>query len=714
MISFFKPSNNNFKVKINNLIKPSKKASIGQGTIEYLVILAVIVVVGLIVVGLASGFLDSSSQVITNTQGISTATSTGIVVREAILDTDGNAILSLQNNTGEEITLTKITIDGIDLNYNNKILPTNRLFFSLPNTNCSCLAGEKTKSCLYELYYTTRYGIEKKETIEVNLECVSTSQSNVATISPISQVDEEEIVQLQCEENEFEYNGECYSICVNNEVFFAGNGTQENPYAICSWEQLNEIRNYSSDNFILIKNLNENDAGYNTYASGTANSGNGWIPIEIFSGIFDGNNKTISDIIIYHYEGDYQIGFFENLSDANIINLNLEGNYSGYCKDGYAFGGIAAKGNGNIINVTFSGSLNSDNEVVGGLVGQFSGIIENSSNTATIDSLSYGVGGLVGEFSGTITNSYSNGTINGADTVGGLVGQIYEGTITSSYNNGAINGSSEWAQGIGGIAGFNSGAISSSHNTGDITSSGIFGVGGIAGSNSGSVNNVYNTGNVYALNSDNVGGIVGYNDSVDLNETYNTGNVTGKNYVGGLIGLAQSQIYINTSYNSGSINASNYAAGFIAMGGDTIIHNSYNSGNISGDSGVTGFISDAGHIEIINSYNSGSVSSSYSLVGFIYGGNPLIKNSFNVGAATGSPNYFIYYYSGTLENNFTNTTNCVEAGETYDASECAVNQTATDFYSVLHQVYNGNPAWDFTNTWTAVENGYPILKWTTE
>lgn len=89
-----------------------------QGTIEYLVILAIIVVVSLIVVSL---LLNSTTQAQGTTQGIEQlATSTAqLALSEALINEDGNYFLKIKNNTGNNATIQDIkigdnTITGLD------------------------------------------------------------------------------------------------------------------------------------------------------------------------------------------------------------------------------------------------------------------------------------------------------------------------------------------------------------------------------------------------------------------------------------------------------------------------------------------------------------------------------------------------------------------------------------------------------------------------
>lgn len=145
-----------------------------QGTIEYLVILAVVVVIGLLLVSLLSSFFTNSSNIskISNNT-FSATTSSGISVREVVTDLDGDSAIELQNVTADTITLEKIVVGESQKIFNKKILSGDKKTFSLVNLgdDCICKAGEKTKVCTYELYTISKNGLSKKDVVELNVNC---------------------------------------------------------------------------------------------------------------------------------------------------------------------------------------------------------------------------------------------------------------------------------------------------------------------------------------------------------------------------------------------------------------------------------------------------------------------------------------------------------------------------------------------------------------
>ena len=130
-----------------------------------------------------------------------------------------------------------------------------------------------------------------------------------------------------------------------------------------------------------------------------------------FTGVFDGNNHTISHPTI-EGAGTSGTGLFGILgSGAMVSNLGLEAlDVKGWARS------------------------------VGGLVGENSGSITASYSTGTVSGREP-VGGLVGLNRGEITTSYSTGTVTGGEDIGGLVGIIYEGgSVSASYSTGTVNG----------------------------------------------------------------------------------------------------------------------------------------------------------------------------------------------------------------------------------------------------------------------------------
>ena len=148
-----------------------------------------------------------------------------------------------------------------------------------------------------------------------------------------------------------------------------------------------------------------------------------------FTGVFDGNGHTISNI---YCENPWDpSGFFEALGDGAIVrNLSLRG-----------------------------GEVRTNNGFIGGLAGTVSGtvLVEDCTIDVLVSSGSGYVGGFVGyvysDATLTLRRCRSLSAVVGGDRVGGLVGQTYYQTtivnVESCYVAGSVKGSG-W---VGGIVG---------------------------------------------------------------------------------------------------------------------------------------------------------------------------------------------------------------------------------------------------------------------
>jgi len=162
----------------------------GQGTIEYLIIIAIVVVIALVVVGLLTGFFQTGSGVTTTQQQIGQQTQS-IGLAEALVNPDGNYLLEISSNEVDQITITKISVDGVDQNFytNNMITLGEKRIFQIPTFNV-CTQGSKRTTQTIIITYIQR-GIIKNYTYEnivVPCETVILSDSVVqaGTTAPVT------------------------------------------------------------------------------------------------------------------------------------------------------------------------------------------------------------------------------------------------------------------------------------------------------------------------------------------------------------------------------------------------------------------------------------------------------------------------------------------------------------------------------------------------
>ena len=322
--------------------------------------------------------------------------------------------------------------------------------------------------------------------------------------------------------------------------FNYGAGTVENPYLICTYDQLKKMgvnsavtspltKHYKLGAHIDARTASREDGvrrGGTTGNcteydgdSGSANKGDlehgetctGWKPVgdntTAFTGSLQGAGYTIRNLYINIATGTTRVGLFGQTGSSSVIQ------------------------NVGVTNAFIR--VETANSRAGGLVGENAGSLRNSYATSSVtgSGSSSNVGGIVGYNTGSISNSYATGLLTGSTHVGGLVGfNATGGTISNSYATGTVTGGA--SSRVGGLVGNNSGSISNGYATGMVD----------AGSGSSSY----------------VGGLVGYNNDGSISNSYAAGTVTGTGSgtrVGGLVGRNGTR---------GSINGTNY---FVAEDG---------------------------------------------------------------------------------------------------------------------------------------------------
>jgi uncharacterized repeat protein (TIGR02543 family) len=195
--------------------------------------------------------------------------------------------------------------------------------------------------------------------------------------------------------------------------------------------------NYAGSTFFLVNNIVL-----------PANTPNNMISIgdratyRPFSGTFDGNNKTISNVYIDKPNNPYQ-GFFGYTSNARIHNLGLV-NITASGRN-YTGGMVAYADNTYIDNSYVSGGTLFALSYVGGLVGYQSygsnSIISGCYNTCQVTADDY-VGGLVGYSNqATVRNSYVAALVTGQGTsVGAIIGVSEKALYYNCYFSVATTG----------------------------------------------------------------------------------------------------------------------------------------------------------------------------------------------------------------------------------------------------------------------------------
>ena len=547
-------------------------------------------------------------------------------------------------------------------------------------------------------------------------------------------------------------------------LYAAETGTEESPIQISTAQQLQNINSNPSACYKLTANIDLKNVDFTPI--GNADSG-------AFSGVFDGNGFTVSNLSVS--SGKYA-GLF-GCNEGLIKNVTLSNVY--VCGTRY-LGGVVGENtsSGKIVNCKVnSGKIVSDGGLkevyAGGICGYNSGVMEGAfSNSASVtinsNSKNSYSGGIIGYTSSTVNleDCSNNGTIYSRSSSysysGGIIGYSYStATITNCYNTGNVSSSSsssssDYYSSSGGIIGnAYSVTVINCYNTGNVSSSHYSSSGGIIGYaySTATVTNCYNTGNVTA--SSNSGGIIGKaNSTATITNCYNTGNVSSSGYSGGIIGYAYSTVRVTNCYNTGNVSSGSYSGGIIGYANSTAtVTNCYNTGNISSSSsssysgGIIGYAYLT--VTITNCYNTGNISSSSSssysggIIGYA-DSNSTITNCYNTGNVSSS-SYYVSSYSGSYSGGIigyadstATVTNCYNTGNVssvYNSYSGGIigygrsNMSACYFTGArigdtldsrgtiatksqlrTKEFYSG---WDFEDTWDinpSINDGLPILK----
>jgi len=233
----------------------------------------------------------------------------------------------------------------------------------------------------------------------------------------------------------------------------AGLGTSNDPYILCTADQINSISetpSAMSKTFLVASDIYMDDDGTNNDVpiGSSANP---------FTGEFFGDNYTIYDFSFNYAPTSNGAGFFGQVSGAGIYYLNLSnvdilGNNE--------VGGLAGTAiNSSIAYINLSGSVQANVTDVGGAIGKMSNgtQLAYTFSTTSVQGNQYAIGGLVGTsdtchdtggFSGGLFFNSVDATVStdagGNDVyLGGLVGYALNTSISENYAAGNLNQNSQ-------------------------------------------------------------------------------------------------------------------------------------------------------------------------------------------------------------------------------------------------------------------------------
>ena len=357
-----------------------------------------------------------------------------------------------------------------------------------------------------------------------------------------------------------------------------GSGTEGDPYLIFTAEHLTALGASPDDwdkQFRLMADIDLAGHGF-APIGGTDGS---------FTGVFDGNDRTISHLQLHLRDTSYT-GLFAYVDGAHarIMRVTLNepnaisesGRYVaplvGYLRagsvaachvhaaqilgDSYIGGLIGRIEQGTVVDCSADAAVMGLSRV-GGLVGEsFHGSVCQCSATGEVvgppESSCWSVGGLVGRNDhGMISACTATCTVWGMQYIGGLVGENMMGEIDRSWAGGAVAA----AHDVGGLAGVNyGGVIANCYATTGVD--GIYAVGGLLGRNGpscycssptlGYVEHCHAVGRVECLGG--TAGLLGENDRGQVVGCFWNMETTGRSASAGGTGLATSQMGARSSF----------------------------------------------------------------------------------------------------------------------------------------------------------------------
>ena len=321
--------------------------------------------------------------------------------------------------------------------------------------------------------------------------------------------------------------------------------------------------------------------------------------------------------------------------------------------EGGKVGQLLGMGNSNegfVIGKNYVGGVIGKNEVaIAGTDKESVGIV----NSGTVIALAGGAGGIIGENSADITHVimknegevHGNASIEGSTEENGTGGIIGVNALGANISNSSlmnrVNGNVSGVANVGGIIGINHGVITGGRDdknnyykyqiynngtiqagsydatNGTITAFAGENIGGLLGNNSGTLTAGYNTGVVDAGQSSNVGGIAGTNSGT-LDQVFNS-VVTVTKTETGETDAAGRKLYKYTYTDGGAISGKNYVGGIVGSNAGTL-SNAYSTTAVAGNNSVANIVgSNAGNVSNIYGYaangntnvNNGTVTKSY-------------------------------------------------------------------------------------------------------
>ena len=412
-----------------------------------------------------------------------------------------------------------------------------------------------------------------------------------------------------------------------NPTFGGGNGTERNPYQLSTPEHLTELQ-------VAVDGGNSFNGKYFVLTNdidfdgydNDSNPNNG-----NFEGIGTESNRFSG-----HFDGkNYAIKNLRIIKPSTrhvgLFDGLTDATVENLKLENYYLEGLTSVGG---LTATTRGDLNQIKNIT------ISGEVKAQNHS----------GGLIGQVQGNTKLDQISGTIivNGnkksdsepISCVGGLVGQMTNG-LAVSFSNISLEGSvSAKGNSVGGITGF----FSSGDTTNSLQIENVSFVGNVTGMNyvGGLIgymkNGIVQNSSVKGETSGSVwvGGVTGYSINSTVTESSVSGDVLGINCVGGVTGYSIDSTVAKSSVSGDVSGSSGDVGGLIGYASDSTVTESSVSGDVSGSSGTGGLVGRLDSSTITKSFVMGNISGEGYTGGVIgFGKNTILTESFSQGQVSG-------------------------------------------------------------------------------
>ena len=662
----------NFRANTSNIPSRAQVPCKGQGTIEYLVIIAVVVVISLIVVGLMANLSSPGTQMSQNAGKLNAAVQS-ISVLQAVSGVDGWGVMVIRNNSGDGVTTSGVVLSDVNLGGVIYLSPSGSGSLQFSNMP-ACVAGT-TKTYSVKISYVNSNGLAKTQVVDnvavscessavavnpLNVSALDRTPPTVSLLAPGSSTNQVIV--------DFNYSANDLNSSITECDLFINSVQTDSNFSITknSVYSIRKTLAFGSYTWSVVCT----DGNHNVSTAQNQSLS-----------ILDNTPPTVyllSPADLNKWTSGYTVSFDFNAIDNNAVqscSLKVDGtdvnsvsgisfsptariNYT-FPSDKFSDWNIACTDYSSNSVIAAKRSINVDMNIY-----QLTTCLELQDMNLHLDGNYYlmndvncyadtRLGGALynggAGFSPIGYSPYFTGTFNGNNHYisslymrypgsGGNVGLFgYTSATSRILNVGLRDVNITGSYNVGSLVGYSSGLVSGSYATGSVTGTGSDWIGGLIGTlYNGSILNCYSTANVTST-SWNTGGLVGtsfYGTAVT--NSYATGSVTstanGQN-IGGLIGYNSATL--SNSYATGDVNGASKVGGLIGYLGSGSVLSSYATGDVNGTNNVGGLVGE-GWAAISRSYATGNVIGSYSVGGLVGVTYSPVFNSYAMGRVTGS------------------------------------------------------------------------------